>query len=233
MRRVAVYAGTRNIYGRMVTAAKSLLAHTRMDRVWFLIEDDEFPEPLPKVIRCVNVSGQRWFDPEGPNFSTRWTYMTLIRLALPEILGFEKRALWLDTDTIVCRDIGELFDTEMEGCPFAAAEEPIRRKEPFRYYNAGVLLMDLERLREDVCLYSDMIRLVNREKLQFPDQDAINLLCQRRIREISPAYNSSKWVVEVSDPSIVHFAADRQYTERPLWKKYENAEWRVTDAGKD
>ena len=34
MRRVAVYMGTRNYYGMMVTAAKSLLRHTRMDRVW-------------------------------------------------------------------------------------------------------------------------------------------------------------------------------------------------------
>ena len=43
MRRVAVYMGTRNYYDMMVIAAKSLLSHTRMDRVWFLIEDDEFP----------------------------------------------------------------------------------------------------------------------------------------------------------------------------------------------
>ena len=58
MRRVAVYMGTRNYYPLMVSAAKSLLANTRMDRVWFLIEDDEFPEELPDVIRCKNISGQ-------------------------------------------------------------------------------------------------------------------------------------------------------------------------------
>lgn len=51
MRKVVVYAGTRNVYHNMVVAAKSLLNHTQMDRVWFLIEDDEFPEELPDVIR--------------------------------------------------------------------------------------------------------------------------------------------------------------------------------------
>ena len=35
MSKIVVYAGTRNVYGNMVTAAKSLLCHTRVDRVWF------------------------------------------------------------------------------------------------------------------------------------------------------------------------------------------------------
>ena len=46
MRKVAVYAGTRNVYHNMAVAAKSLLCHTQMDRVWILIEDDEVPEEL-------------------------------------------------------------------------------------------------------------------------------------------------------------------------------------------
>ena len=62
MRRVAVYAGTRNVYGMMAAAAKSLLATTHMDIVYFMIEDDEFPEPLPGPIGVVNVS--RYKKPE-------------------------------------------------------------------------------------------------------------------------------------------------------------------------
>jgi len=63
--RVAAYFGTRNVYGDMVVAAKSLLNHTRMDRIWFLIEDDAFPEELPEVIKTKNISGQTWFPPGG------------------------------------------------------------------------------------------------------------------------------------------------------------------------
>ena len=225
MRRVAVYMGTRNYYDMMVIAAKSLLSHTRMDRVWFLIEDDAFPEDLPEVIRVKNMRGQTWF-PEGPNTRKRWSYMSLLRLALPEILPEENRALWLDVDTIVNKDIGELFDTEMDGCVFAAAEEPIRRRLPFHYYNTGVLLADLEQLRRDGT-YLDMIRLVNRQELSFPDQDAVNLLCQTRIKPISPYYNSNKWIVEVEDPAVTHYAADREYQVHDLWREYTQMEWRV------
>ena len=51
MRRVVVYSGTRNVYHNMTVAAKSLLRHTHIDRVWFLIEDDAFPEELPDLCR--------------------------------------------------------------------------------------------------------------------------------------------------------------------------------------
>ena len=46
MKRVAVYAGTRNVYGQMVSAATSRVKNTRMDRVFFLIEDDALPEEI-------------------------------------------------------------------------------------------------------------------------------------------------------------------------------------------
>ena len=230
MRKVAVYAGTRNVYHNMTVAAKSLLCHTRMDRVWFLIEDDEFPEELPAVIKTKNMSGQQWF-PEGPNTRKRWSYMSLLRLALHEILPEEDRVLWLDIDTIVNADITDLFGTELDGCYVAAAEEPIRSKDPFLYFNAGVMILDLKKLRDGMA--DLLIRYVNRVDMRFPDQDVINLLCQGRIKPISPYWNSNKWIVEVSDPGITHFAADRNYEKQPLWQQYDRMEWRVKHAGKD
>ena len=226
MRKVVVYSGTRNVYHNMAVAAKSLLRHTQIDRVWFLIEDNDFPEELPGVIRCRNMSGQKWF-PEGPNTRKRWSYMSLLRLALPEILPEENRVLWMDIDTIVQDDITELFETDLEGCYFGMAEEPIRSKRPFHYYNAGVLLMDLEKLRDGT--YLKLIDYVNRQEMDFPDQDVINLICQTQIKGISPYYNSNKWIVEVSNPAVVHFAADRFYETRDLWKQYDRMEWRVID----
>lgn len=230
MRKVAVYAGTRNVYHNMAVAAKSLLCHTQMDRVWFLIEDDEFPEELPAVIKTKNMSGQQWFQ-EGPNTRKRWSYMSLLRLALHEILPEEDRVLWLDIDTIVNADITDLFGTELDGCYVAAAEEPIRSKDPFLYFNAGVMILDLKKLRDGMA--DLLIRYVNRVDMRFPDQDVINLLCQGRIKPISPYWNSNKWIVEVSDPGITHFAADRNYEKQPLWQQYDRMEWRVKHAGKD
>lgn len=233
MNKIAVYAGTRNVYPQMVTAAKSLLCHTRMDAVHFLIEDDAFPEPLPDVIRCSNVSSQGWFQKDGPNYRSRWTYMTLMRLAIPDIFQDEERVLWLDVDTIVTDDISQLFQEDLGQCYFGMVPEvPDRSKPPFTYYNAGVMLINVLRFQADGRqYYHDLIDLVNWQRMDFPDQDAINLLCQTRIKALAPCWNSGRWTKELpaDEVNIVHFMADRQYTERALYKQYAQMDWRVSN----
>ena len=54
--RAAVYAGTRNIYENMIPSMKSLLIHSNVEKIYFLIEDDKFPYELPPEVECINVS---------------------------------------------------------------------------------------------------------------------------------------------------------------------------------
>lgn len=234
MTKTVVYAGTRNVYPCMAAAAKSLLRHTAVDRVYFLIEDDSFPETLPDVIQCVNVSGQDLFNPAGPNYGSRWTYMTLMRLALPYVIPFilPERVLYLDIDTIVTGDISEVFDLDMGGYAMAAVREPGRCKNPFVYYNTGVLLIDLPAMGAHG-IADDLINMVNRRKLDFPDQDAVNLRCQGRIKEISPIYNSCPWTSQPLDAKIIHFAADKDYAQRSLFQEYMRMDWSEISAGKE
>ena len=99
--KVVVYAGNRRYYHNLVAAAKSLLYHTKVDRIYFLTEDDTFPEPLPPLVRNVNVSGQELFPLNGPNISGYYSYMTTLRAGLTKLLPDEHTVLWLDPDTIV------------------------------------------------------------------------------------------------------------------------------------
>lgn len=225
MRRVAVYAGTRNVYREMTTAAKSLILNTPVDRVYFLIEDDTFPVTLPDVITCVNVSGQTFFPPDGANYNSRWTYMTLMRLVLPEIFPDEDLMLWLDVDTIVVGDISRIWEMDLGGCYFAAAEEPTRSKRPFVYHNTGVLLVNNAALRDGK--WRELVKLANGHRMDFPDQDAINLGCQQQIRLLDPIYNSNVWTAQPMGAKLIHFAADRSYPIRPLFIEYAKKEWRL------
>ena len=232
MRRVAVYAGTRNVYGMMAAAAKSLLAHTHMDMVYFLIEDDDFPEALPGPIVTFNVTfggmnARKLFDPNGPNFNSQWTWMSLVRLVLPYLLELEKRVLWLDVDTIVEQDIGELFDRDLAGNYVAMVEEPIRSKYPFQYHNAGVMLMDLDALRRDGIMWK-WLRLINREPFTAKDQDVINLICQGEILTLGPEWNSAGHITQnAEDPYIRHYAGSLRPSGAAAFARYEKAEWRV------
>ena len=209
----------------MVAAAKSLLAYNRMDRVVFLTEDDRFPVFLPRVIDCINVSGQRFFDPHGPNFHRRWTYMTLMRLALPKILPEEERVLWLDCDTIVQKDLSQLFEMDMHGKTFAMVAEPRQSRScGFTYHNAGVTLIDMKRMSHRVC--HELITMANCVEMPLCDQDAINYKCKDDILTLPPVWNSCRYTEIVDDPAILHFAANPVYMNEPLFQEYAAREWR-------
>ena len=238
MSRVVVYAGTRNIYKNMVTAAKSLLSHTRVDRVWFLIEDDVFPQELPDVIRCKNISGQDYFPPWGPNYDAHWTYTCLLPLAYPDIFREEDRVLRLDDDTIIMEDIGELFDMDMEDNYTAMVEEPVRGKFPFRYFNAGVCLMNLKKFRE-TGIWQKMIDMANSMAMAcavgYPCGLIGTILCVILLNAITGKKSSQKtdnskdnaFVAEyqVSNPAIfgksikeIRQNADCQFVISRIWK---------------
>ena len=53
----------------MIPSMKSLLKYSNVDKIYFLIEDNQFPYELPSEVECINVSNQKWFAPDGPNFT--------------------------------------------------------------------------------------------------------------------------------------------------------------------
>ena len=224
MKKVVVYGGTRNFYPLMDTALKSLLANNRIDQVYFLIEDDEFPTWLPACVKCINVSGQTWFDKNGPNYSSQVTFMTLMRNAMTQLLPDEKRVLWLDVDTIVDGDISELFTMDMTEYCYGAAIEMEKSTDFFRYHNIGVLLINLEKIRE-LKLDGPMIRYLNTHKLQYPDQDVINLMFQPWIKTISSAYNSTVFTPWCDIRKIVHYAGISKWDNFGLWQMYSSLSW--------
>ena len=214
--RTAVYTGTRNVYADIETAAKSLLYHRGADRVIFMIEDDAFPSELPPIIQCWNVSGQRYFPADGPNYHNRWTYMTLMKWAVPRMIA--GRVLCLDLDTIVDGSLDGLWN--LPHGPLYMAREVGRTEE---YYNCGVILMDCSALQEDA---ARIIDLVNRQRMDFPEQDATNRLMRGRIRQLPPEYNASDWTVKpAGEPVITHYAAIRHWQDRELWQRYARMSW--------
>ena len=229
MKRVAVYAGTRNLYHKMAVAARTLSLNARMDRIIFLIEDDAFPEALPGYVETINVSQQRVFSPDGPNYVSHWTWMSLMRIAIPLILTDEDTALYLDVDTLCARDVEGIWERDLTGKYMAAAAEPLKCKMPFTYFNAGVLLMNLKLLRESGKA-REMIEYINNVQLMYPDQDTINLLCQGKIAQIGGEWNATSFIPHPLAARIIHYAIDRQYDQRPYFRECEKKKWRDYNA---
>ena len=234
MDKVAVYSGTRNVYPQMYVSLKSLLLNTEMDRVYLMIEDDEFPYPIPETVRIANVSKQEFFLPGSPNFNTPYSYMELLRCAMGFIFQTEKVVLWLDIDTIIDNDISDLFETDMRGFYYAGCMEPQKSRGIFTYVNSGVLLCNLELLR-DTHKEVEMIGFLNQYKFTWPGQDVINLLCQGGIRPISSEYNGCSWTIPCTRPRIIHYAAipAKEYMNEWAYKKYEQIELPLEEVGED
>jgi len=222
--KAAVYAGTRNLYSDMVTAAKSLAVNSSVDVIWFLIEDPRFPERLPDYVRCLDVSEQIWFNKNGINVYRLWTWMVLMRAVLPKIFPEYDRILSLDVDTIVNHSIDELWDLDMTDYYLAGVHEPIKSKPDGIYINAGVMMVNLEKFREDK-MDDRVIVSLNKDRYRFPDQDCLNLLCKGHILSLPSIYNSNNYTEETEDPKIYHFATDRKYTSKPIVQHYKKLEW--------
>lgn len=125
---------------------------------------------------------------------TKEMYFRLLAYKLlPESLD---RILYLDPDILVLNSIRELYGTNLGNCLYAAAyHDKISVKEinklrllPYEidaYYNSGVLLMDLKQLRTQAD-EQEIYRFVeeNRTKLIMPDQDILNALYAKQIKNI-------------------------------------------------
>ena len=226
MKKVAAYTGTRNLYGLMVPAVKSLMYNSDVDEVWLFIEDDEFPYDLPgDVVHTRNASGQRYFRSGGPNMDNRFTYMAMMRATFAEEFKELDRILSLDVDTIVDADISDLWELPLgDKYYFAAAYEPERtRDEKCLYTNTGVCLYNLDKLRDGKC--DEVINELNRTRYRFLEQDVFNFRCKGAIYDMPSEYNATRYTMPCEMARIIHYAGYRAWGDEPLVNHYRELPW--------
>ncbi len=164
------------------------------------------------------------------------TIATYYRLLLPILLPQEvKKVLYLDSDIIVRGDIGPLFDTDLGNAAVGAVADMsegqiymynrLRYSYQFGYFNAGVLLINLEYWRKNNIL-GECVEFAKQypERIKLHDQDILNYLLRERKRALPLTYNFQegflytevavsleKYEDEIfateSDPAIIHYTA--------------------------
>lgn len=162
---------------------------------------------------------------------SRFTYMAMMRAALPFVLPQYDKVLSLDIDTIVDQDISELWNINLGDNYFAAVLEPDRCRggkyykegDPQLYYNVGVVMYNLKQLRDRKGM--EVIKSLNKEKYPFLEQDCMSKLCEGRILTLSNDYNCTNYsnyaiCGRSFDPKIYHFAAIKDWQDYKEVKKY-------------
>ncbi len=142
------------------------------------------------------------------------------RAFIPRLFPLYEKAVYIDSDTILTGDIGELFDIDLRGKALAAMVDPKVTVIPeFRdyvdnavgvphdeYVNSGVQLMDLKKMRKMRYL-STMIDLIRKydADLVAPDQDYLNVILQGQILPLNSEWNAEPSVDLPSGTKLVHF----------------------------
>lgn len=144
------------------------------------------------------------------------------RLFLPDLLEDVDRVLYLDCDTLVLASLRPLWGEDQGASALAAVAnvvEPGMREHvaalgiqyPGGFFNAGVLLLQLDRMRDerstdDLLDYS----LRHQKMLTWNDQDALNVIFKNRWHALHPRWNAQNslwgwrdWAIDVFGPGPV------------------------------
>lgn len=158
-------------------------------------------------LRFIDVSGlveSHSLTTNNPHISAETYYRFLIQ----DLLPYDK-ALYLDSDLVVRADVAELFDQDVDGKLLGAVLDTdflgnlnhkdgerlaynrgvLGMKDPYGYFQAGVLVMNLAEMRQFMSL-EEWLQVASNPDYIYNDQDALNACCEGRV-----AYLDQRWNV--------------------------------------
>ena len=165
---------------------------------------------------------------------------TYFRLFIPDLYPQFDKVLYLDSDIVILSDIADLYNVDMGDNLLAAVpDDVIQIIEVFReyaekvvgvatyknYFNAGILLMNLDELRKFKFQEKFLYLL---EKVKFSvaqDQDYLNRLCKGRVKLLENTWDRMPIggdIINRDELHLIHYnlAFKPWHFEDILYKEY-------------
>lgn len=148
-------------------------------------------------VKVINIDNPyKNFENKNPNMSCT----TFLKFEIPTLLEQYDKVLYLDTDTIVLKDLSELYNTDLKDTYSGVVRDfyLMKNKDHIalglkNYFNAGVMLFNSKKIREDFPIdIFGKTYVENSDKLLHHDQDVFNILFNDNITILPPKYN---WMV--------------------------------------
>ena len=149
---------------------------------------------------------------------------TYYRLLIPNMYPEFDKALYLDCDIVINSSISELFNIDIADNYVGAIPDQsvLYMSDEFKdyvenrvgvekfnhYFNAGILVMNLKKLRE-ISFEDKFIQLLTSVKFDVAqDQDYLNAICKGHVKYIDETWNSMPIPVDIKrpqKPALVHY----------------------------
>ena len=189
---------------------------------------------------CARSCRLMWLQPEERSLASlkvggAITVATYYRLLIPRLLPTHAKAIYLDADLIVQADLADLWKVPIaEHDLLAVQDQGVRLiSGPFgltnykslgipegrKYFNAGVLVLNLENWRRDQTA-ERIVEYVSQhhEYIRFHDQDGLNAILWRSWGELDPRWNQMPQILQVAsadespfDPKTYKNVIDHPY----------------------
>ena len=231
---------------QVLTTIKSICYHNRS--ICFYLINSDFPN---EWIKQLNKRLEK-FDSEIINcrvtseqisrYKTDISYTVFLRYFVADFVK-EDKALYLDCDLVVTKNLDDLFATDLQDYPLAAIRDFGGRAYFGReIFNAGVLLIH-NALWKQENMTQKLIDLTNEwhDKVDQADQSILNMLFENKWLELDFDYNHIIIHKQFTDyrlpvgqnyPAIIHYLSHRKpwkdlaaQTYRDVWWYYHNLEW--------
>lgn len=194
------FGGGRQLTVYVLDGGFTLSTKRNLRRSWPAEVDVRFVAAAPKRLANLPVPGNDAVN----SYLNRSMYL---RLLIPDLLPSEcGKALYLDADTLTVADITALWDVELRGYPVGAVSDPyipvvshqlalhnykeLNLAPDAKYFNSGVLLMNLDVWRAEDLSDRVIDYLASHEDLYLPDQEALNAVLAGRWKQLDPSWNT-------------------------------------------
>lgn len=156
------------------------------------------------------------------------TPYTLLRLLADRIPGIPDKLLYLDIDMMIAGDIRQLWEIDVTDYEYAAVKEKygcwLIRPD---YFNAGMLLLNMKKIRETGLLRKAR-ELIRTKKLLFADQSAIFKSTTRK--KLIPRIYNEQSKFNRKDTVVCHFCKRLMFRPYPHTENYK--QWQVEEIHK-
>ncbi len=201
-----VYSSDKNYAALTAISAVSALRHNPGARIVLLgynLEEDARELVRSRVEKAGGEFLYRDVSPaveelKKNGYNGYTSYATYARIFIPQVLQGEGRVLYIDGDTLVNGSLEELLKIDLSGMPFAfgvdcvpcSYRRVINLPKPSPYFNAGVMLIDIDAWRRHRCTERFLDELRNPGGPNpLGDQDIFSRVFRGEIALLPPKWN--------------------------------------------